>query len=175
MEKRDRIKKFVFTGPECSGKTTLSKAISTKLHIPLVKEFSRDYLNNLNRDYNYNDLLKIAQGQVKLEQNCIDKNKTAKMIICDTDIQVIRIWSQIKYHKCNSFILQHQSTNTYYILCYPGFKWVYDPLRENKNNRITLFEKYHTDLQKNNNRFSIARGSHEDRMSFVVSKILKMI
>jgi len=175
MEKRNQIKKIVFTGPECSGKTTLSKAISTKLNIPLVKEFARDYLNNLKRKYNYNDLLKIAQGQLKLEQNCIDSHKNAKMIICDTDMQVIRIWSQIKYNQCNSFILQHQCTNTYYILCYPGFKWVYDPLRENKTNRIKLFEKYHADLQKKNNKFIIARGSHKDRMSYVIKEILKMI
>ena len=69
MEKRDDVQKIVFTGPECSGKTTLSNAIAKKLNAPLVKEYAREYLNNLNREYSYPDLLKIAKGQLKLEKN----------------------------------------------------------------------------------------------------------
>ena len=59
MEKRTYMKKVVFTGPECSGKSTLSSAIANKFNLPLVKEYAREYLNNLNREYNYSDLIKI--------------------------------------------------------------------------------------------------------------------
>ena len=57
------MKKIVFTGPECSGKTTLSKEIAKHFNLVWVQEYARQYLENLERSYNYYDLKKIAQGQ----------------------------------------------------------------------------------------------------------------
>tara|TARA_Y100001968_G_C19442492_1_gene763343 strand:+ start:1256 stop:1762 length:507 start_codon:yes stop_codon:yes gene_type:complete len=165
--------KIIFTGPECSGKTTLSTEIAKKFHAPLVKEYARDYLKHLNRPYNYNDLLEIAKGQLKLEK--IASKKNPPLIVCDTNLQVIKTWSQIKYLKCDPFILKNQDPNAYYILCYPDVPWEKDPLRENQNNRLELFQYYHQDLTNNKYKFIIARGTHQNRMTFLESKILKMI
>ena len=55
--------KIILTGPESSGKTTLCKALSQHFHLPFSKEYAREYLDGLNRDYNQDDLLKIAKGQ----------------------------------------------------------------------------------------------------------------
>ena len=54
--------KIAFTGPESSGKSTLSKWISEAYNIDLVKEYARDYLNDY-VPYNQMDLDKIAQEQ----------------------------------------------------------------------------------------------------------------
>jgi len=174
MEKRNEIIKIVFTGPECSGKTTLSRAIADKLKIPWVKEYAREYLTHINRPYYYDDLYQIAKGQVKLEQKCIHKHPEKKIMICDTNLQVIKIWSQVKFKKCHPFILNHLEKNSYYILCSPDFEWKYDPFRENKNNRLELFNKYLFDLQKTKNNFIIARGNLEERINLVISSILKL-
>ena len=71
MEKRNKIKKIVFTGPECSGKSTLSKAIAKKMQLPLVEEYARQYLNSLGRNYIYSDLAQIAKGQLNAEKKAI--------------------------------------------------------------------------------------------------------
>jgi len=165
--------KIVFTGPESSGKTTLSTEIAKKFNVPLAQEYARDYLKKINREYNYTDLVKIAKGQLKIEQECAKKTK--QLLICDTNLQVIKIWSQIKYNKCDSFILKNQDTEAYYVLCYPDFPWEYDPLRENKNDRMKLLRHYHKDLIENNYKFMLARGNHKKRMSLVESKINEMI
>ena len=165
--------KIVFTGPECSGKTTLSIEIAKQFNAPLVQEYAREYLENIKRDYNYNDLIQIAKGQLKIEQEY--SKKTNQLLICDTNLQVIKIWSQIKYAKCDSFILKNLDTEAYYVLCYPDFPWEYDPLRENEHDRIKLAKHYHQDLIENNYKFIIARGSHKKRTSFVKSVINKMI
>ena len=86
MEKRSYIKKIVFTGPECSGKTQLSKQIAKHFGLIWVKEYARQYLNNLGRLYNYSDLKKIAQGQLNLEKQYSNND----LLICDTNLQVIK-------------------------------------------------------------------------------------
>ena len=96
-------------------------------------------------------------------------------MICVTNLQVIKIWSEIKYSKCDPFILENQDTQAYYVLCYPDFQWEYDRLRENPNNRIEIFQKYYKELKTQNQKFIIVKGSHQKRMSFLKSKINKMI
>ncbi len=165
--------KIVFTGPESSGKTTISKAVSKKFNLPIVEEYARRYLNQLKRKYKYTDLVEIAKGQLKLEQKAFKPN--TKILICDTNLQVIKIWSQIKYNQCDSFILNNQDFNCFYVLCSPDFQWVSDPLRENKHNRDELFEEYHAELKKNKCKFIVIKGAHEKRMSTISDLIQKMI
>lgn len=163
---------IVFTGPECSGKTTLSTEIAKIFNAPLVQEYARDYLNKNGPNYQYSDLLQIAKGQLKIEEK--HKKKKNQIIICDTNLQVIKIWSQIKYSKCDEFILKNQNPNAYYILCYPDFPWVQDPLRESPNDRLKLFSHYLNDLKKNQYNFTIVRGSVKNRISIIASLINKM-
>ncbi len=175
LENRNQIKKIVFTGPECSGKTTLSNTIANKLSVPLVTEYARDYLNNLDREYCYSDLVQIAKGQIKSEKEHIHNNSQSKILVCDTNLQVIKIWSQIKYSKCDPFIINNQDENAFYVLCCPDFLWQYDPLREHKNKRMMLFKKYQQDLEKEKYNFIIAAGPHKKRISFVIDEIKKMV
>ncbi len=169
------MKKVVFTGPECSGKSTLSTAIANKFNLPLIKEYAREYLNSLNREYDYSDLVKIAEKQLIAENKYLNQKNTTDLIICDTNLQVIKIWSQVKYGKCDSFILENQDQNAYYILCYPDFEWEYDPLRENKNNRMDLFKEYHQELIEQKQKFIISRGPYSERLSVISNEIIKMI
>ena len=69
--------KIIVTGPESSGKTTLSKSLSKNLNGKLVNEFARNYLTKNNNTYNIENLLEIAQNQLKLE------NQKSQIIICD--------------------------------------------------------------------------------------------
>jgi len=165
--------KIVFTGPECTGKTTLSSEIAQKFNAPYVREYAREHLSKIGGNYNYHDLVKIAKGQLKIEKEYAKKAKN--LLICDTNLQVIKIWSQIKYTKCDAFILNNQDTSAYYMLCYPDFPWVHDSLRESRNDRIKLFQHYYNDLIKQNCKFTIVHGSHKKRMSFLDSKIKKMM
>ena len=65
MEKA--VKHIVITGPESSGKTTLTKALAKAFKTGYTEEYSREYLN-CNSKYKQEDLLKIAQGQLQKEK-----------------------------------------------------------------------------------------------------------
>ena len=145
--------KFIVTGPESSGKTTMCKAISKYFKINYVDEYAREYLNNLNRSYNKPDLLKIAQFQKNLE------NKRRKITLLDTDLITIKIWSLYKYNSCDEWILNQiesqRSEKRFYFLCKPDVPWEDDPLRENPHNRDEIYNLYKTELENLNANYII--------------------
>ncbi len=143
MEKA--VKHIVITGPESSGKTTLTKAIAKALNTDYTEEYAREYLNS-NTSYKQKDLLLIAQGQLQKE-----KANANPIAIHDTDLITIKIWSEYKYNQCDPWILeqieQQKSKNRIYLLCKPDIPWEADPLRENPSNRAELFKIYKKELE----------------------------
>ena len=61
------IKKVVVIGPECTGKSDLSEYLANEFNTVWVNEYAREYLDHLSRPYGPEDLLRIAQGQLALE------------------------------------------------------------------------------------------------------------
>jgi len=157
--------KVIITGPESSGKTTLCKSLSNHFKIPFSKEYARKYLEKIERKYNKEDLIKIAEAQLKSEQ---------KLKILDTDLITIKIWSYYKYGSCDKWILEQvekqKHTKRFYLLCKPDIAWEEDKLRENPKNRMELFELYKKELKKLKHDFFIIEGN--DRIENAISKII---
>ena len=157
--------KIIVTGPESSGKTFLCKALSQHFKINFSKEYAREHLLSLKRNYTQNDLLKIAKQQLKDEKN---------RMLLDTDLITIKIWSNYKYGNCNNWILEQiekqKKEKRFYLLCQPDIKWEKDPLRENPKNRNELFEIYKKELKILDHDYYIIKG--ENRTNKAISKIL---
>ena len=160
------MKKIVITGPESTGKTTLGTQLSEYFQIPLVKEYAVEYLINTNGKYSYRDLLKIAKGQIEMENRMIDKTGS-NIIISDTDLITIKIWSKVKFGKVSRWIMNTIRNRHYdhYLLCYPDIPWEYDPFRENPDDRDWLFELYEKELKKYGKKYTIIKGNEEIRFN----------
>jgi nicotinamide riboside kinase len=63
------IKKIVTIGPESTGKSTLCEQLAKYFNTTWCPEYAREYLNQNGIKYGYNDLLKIAQGQLIIEDS----------------------------------------------------------------------------------------------------------
>ena len=150
--------KIIVTGPECSGKTTLSKSLSKYFNSKLVNEFARNYLAKKNNTYNFENLLEIAQNQYKLE------NQKSKIIVCDTDLLTIKIWSEHKFGNCDPWILgkinAQKKEQRIYLLCKPDIKWEYDPQRENELDRDKIFNLYKKELISLEHKFCVIIGNN---------------
>src|SRR5665213_718917 len=70
----ETIKKFVIIGPESTGKSTLCGQLAEHFDTLWVPEYAREYLGKNGTEYNYDDLLTIAKGQIKLEEEGIRLN-----------------------------------------------------------------------------------------------------
>ena len=154
------ITKIAITGAESSGKTTLANSLGTIYKCNVVKEFAREYLNDLNRAYNYEDLLKIAKGQFKEEKRLETLEK--KILICDTAIHTIKIWSLEKFHKCHCWTIKKKEDDTHYLLCSPNIPWEDDPLRESPKDRKRIFELYLKELK--NKPLTVISGTPLERI-----------
>ncbi len=162
------MKKIVITGPESSGKSTLSKHLSESLFIPHVREYAREYIDSLNREYNEEDLVQIAKGQLGLEEDII--SQTPSYLICDTDLLTIKVWSEYKYGSCDLEIIELLKNNLpdLYLLASPDFPWKEDSQRENPNNRDELFSIYKEEIINLGVPFVVLSGSESDRLERVM-------
>jgi len=112
--------KIAFTGPESSGKTTLCEVISKQLGCQWAPEFAREYLKN-KAGYDLNDLDIMAQEQAHRWDNF----KNQKLILCDTEMLVFKIWSEMKFGASTTIIdqLYKRQNFNYYFLCKPDIPW----------------------------------------------------
>lgn len=175
--------KIMLTGPESSGKTTLCELLSKHYKAPLVAEYARAFFEKKQTpQYEQSDLALIAQGQI--ESEILQSQQNPTILICDTDILTIKIWSEVKYGNCSTYLTQlidNQFKNdnllytTHYFLCSPeGIEWEYDPLRENPNDREDLFKIYENALENYGKSYDILRGGIKERLAFAISIIEKM-
>lgn len=164
------MKKIIVTGPESSGKTTLFKQITSSYKIRGVKEYAREYIGNLNREYNYLDILQIAKKQFENEQKLSSNNP--QFLIADTDLLTLEIWCEFKYKKCHPFVLDTLRNHlpNLYILCYPDIPWEFDPQRENPKDRIDLFNLYESKIKALGVDYHIVKGNEQNR--FQLSKTI---
>ena len=158
------MRKVVITGPESSGKTTLFNAIEEKFGIAGVPEFARVYIDQLDRPYVQGDLIEIANGQLQLEQKFSNENKD--LLLCDTDLLTIKVWSEYKYGICDPIILNQLMHHLpdYYVLASPDIPWEPDPQRENPKERDELFQIYQKEILTLKIPSIIVAGSQEQRM-----------
>lgn len=165
------LKRISITGPESTGKSWLAEKLSILYREPLTEEYSREYLNNLNRPYNYEDILKIAQGQFKLEEE--NAKAAGTYLFCDTDFLVTRIWCLVKYGKSHPWIDQMADTHIYdhYLLCNTDLPWEPDPLREHPELRDELMQLYLDELTYRELPFTIISGKDDDRLQAAVKVI----
>jgi nicotinamide riboside kinase/GNAT superfamily N-acetyltransferase len=164
---------FITTGAESSGKTTLARQLSGALAAPLVQEASRDYLTALytrhpGYRYDENDLLHIARLQLTRESQA--RREESPLLVCDTDLLVIVIWSEVVFGGCAPALMKlfEDSVNTtqrHYLLCdWQGVTWEPDPLRENPHDRHLLFARYRERLETLDMPFRIVGGDEQARV-----------
>lgn len=159
------IKKIAVIGPESTGKSLLSEALARELQTVWVPEYARIYLETLNRPYTQSDLLTIAKKQIELEDSLAADAR--KFLVCDTDLYVIKVWSEHKYSSCHNWILQQIAQRPYdlYILTYIDTVWEYDPLREHPEpeERVYFYSIYKDIVMNSSVNWVSISGSLDDR------------
>lgn len=165
---------LVTTGPESAGKTTLARDLSQHLQAPLVAEQSRRYLEQLYSrgaaHYTQADLLEIAHLQRAAEQEAVEQQ--TPYVVCDTDLLVILVWSEVRYGHCDAALLDLFERSLrwprHYLLCDPGIPWEADPLRENPHDRPALLQCYIAKLDALGLSWQLVSGSPSERLQGVL-------
>jgi len=165
-------KKIVVIGPESTGKSTLCEQLADHYKTRWVPEYARQYLMDLSRTYDYEDLLLIAKGQLDQEDHITASRPMAQVFI-DTDMFVMKVWCEFVFGKCHRFILDQIAIRRYdaYLLCNTDLPWVADPLREypDLESREVLYRMYRDLLINQTSPWTEIRGGYEERFRKAVS------
>lgn len=165
------IKKIAITGPESTGKSTLSVALANYYKTAFVPEYAREYIDQLNRPYTLADIVHIAQQQVRLEKEkaCVAN----QYLICDTDLIVTKIWSEHAFEKCPTWItaaIQNQKYDLH-LLMNVDIDWVKDEQREHPHLRQYFFERYQQTLEELQLPYQIISGKGQERVKNAIQAI----
>jgi NadR type nicotinamide-nucleotide adenylyltransferase len=165
------ILKVCVTGPECTGKSELSQFLAEHYKTTWIPEYARNYLNKLYHGYKQSDLVKIAHGQIRMEEEWI--NESNRIMICDTNLLTIKIWSEFKYGNCDNEILRLLATRPYhfYLLCNIDLPWEEDPQREHPDKREQLWSIYKEEVIKTGVPFVEITGEREARREAAIKAI----
>lgn len=167
-------KKIVIIGPESTGKSTLCAQLADHFKVSWVPEYARAYLLELGRPYTQEDLLLIAQGQLASEETAFQQAQARgdAFLFIDTDMQVMKVWSEFVFGSCHPFILQAIQVQRYngYLLTNVDLPWVADELREypDLETRRRLFEIYQSILQEQSTPWALISGSESDRLQAAI-------
>ena len=136
-----------------------------------VPEFARAYIENLDRPYNQADILKIAKGQIKDEENI--SKQASGILFCDTELIVTKIWSDVKYGVCDPWIISGIGKNKYdlFLLCNIDIPWQADPQREHPHMREKLFGLYYLELAQRGFPFKVVSGLGKKRLKNAIDLV----
>ncbi len=167
------IIKIAIFGPESTGKTTLATQLAEYYKTVWVPEFARDYLQeklDSGRGIcDINDMLPIAYGQTKLEnESSLIANK---YLFCDTNLLVTKVFSELYYNFCDSLLDKAARAHQYdlFFLTAIDVPWEDDGLRDSPEGRETVFEVFKQSLIANKKPFIILAGDKETRLNKAVT------
>ena len=170
-----QVKKIAVIGPECTGKSDLSSFLASHYNTTWVPEYARGYLDNLVRPYTEDDLITIAHGQVRLEEQYA--RSANEFLICDTNLYVIKVWSNFKFGRCAPEILEKITALHYdlYLLTYVDIPWEADPQREHPAERDELYSIYLNEMKNQPVPFVEIKGEKDLRRKTAIDAIDKSV
>lgn len=159
----NHVKHICITGPESTGKSTLTKLMANRFLVESASEYAREYLS-VCQTYEYEDLLKIARGQQEIINKVASRSKS--LFFSDTDLLTIIIWSKYLFGKVDIEIYRtwKESLPDKYLLCAVDIPWEEDPLREHPHQREEIFDIYKTHIENSGVPYELVQG---DRRTFV--------
>lgn len=145
------IKRIAIMGPESTGKSTLSKKLSTYFKTVFVPEYGRYVYENNGNKISIDDFIPISEGRQSLEDWLI--KKANKVIFCDTEDITTYIFSKMFFkneYKSKEFWFLDRMKNKFdlYILMKPECKAIQDGTRSFLEERWEHYEEIKKELTK---------------------------
>lgn len=168
------MKWIVVTGPESSGKSTLTKQLAGWFEGVGIPEYARDYVERLKRPYNRQDVETIGRRQLlylkKIRRDC---GNNEVYVIFDTFLIITKIWLEEVYHYCPAWLhlAIEENRPDLALLCEPDLPWQQDGVRENREKRSYLYQRYKRELEYYQIPYRIVNGSGEARIELAIQHI----
>lgn len=163
--------RVVLTGPECTGKSTLSARLAGYFNTVFNGEYARDYVEALKRDYTYDDILHIAKTQLS---QVTDKYGDRKIVFFDTWLIITKIWFKVIYGNSPDWIDDELKRGyiDLWLICATDIPWYADGIRENGGEmREKLFTMYMAEVENIGGNYAVIKGTGDQRFLNAIAAI----
>lgn len=188
-QNKNMLKKIVIIGPESTGKSTLCEQLAQHYETMWCPEFAREYLITNGTNYEFEDLLTIAKGQLAIEDEYTAKleqqsepmleNGGHIPLFIDTDMYVMKVWCEFVFNKCHQLVLDEITKRQYdlYLLCNIDLPWVKDELREypDLHTRKKLYYIYKDIMINQSVPWVDICGNYEERLQKAITAVDKLV
>ena len=164
--------RVVVTGSECTGKTTLAKALAEHYGTPWIPEYARLFVLEKGAAPVYQDVEAIARGQIALEDSLAAE--APDLLIQDTDLLSTAVYSRHYYGDCPGWVEDalRDRVADLYLLAGIDVPWAPDgEQRDRGDRREEMQELFRTALLDRGIRFVEVGGAHEKRVKAAVESI----
>jgi NadR type nicotinamide-nucleotide adenylyltransferase len=183
------LKKIVIIGPESTGKSTLCEQLAQHYETQWCPEFARGYLLTNGTDYEFDDLLTIAKGQLALEDEYTAELERHSLplleadgqmpLFIDTDMYVMKVWCEFVFGRIHPFVEEQIAKRKYdlYLLCNTDLPWIKDELREYPNlvTRKKIYDIYKNIMINQPVPWIDIRGNYEQRLQTAIAAVDKLL
>lgn len=171
METSNSITKIAIVGPESTGKSTLSHQLAQHYKTVWVPEYAREYCEKLSEPCTWDDEIAMFKGQLELENRLISKAKN--LLICDTTVITVKVWSDYMFGKSPQEVLDEISRRPYnlYLLMDIDLPWRDDPLRDFPHMREYFMKVWHDELKALGANYITISGTDNTRFENAVRVI----
>lgn len=162
-------------GSECTGKTTLARALAAHYKVEFAAEFLRNYFDEKQGNLTVDDAVPIARGQLDLEQHLAEKGYNP--IICDTDIISSIVYTKHYFKKCPDQLEQklYKLPRGIYLLCDIDIPWQNDGQRDMPHKRQYMQNLFIKELRSRNIPFHILSGPLDNRLKKSITIVDKAL
>ncbi len=159
------IGRIALIGSESTGKTSLCRGLAIHYKTVFVPEYSRTFVEGLNRKYNQEDVLHCIEQQFNLEKTFI--SSANKLLFSDTESIMGKVWMEDVFKTCPPWVEKLIEDHPYnlYLLTAADIPFENDPVRENPNRRDFFFEWYERELKHRKLNYAIVTGAGSQRLA----------
>jgi NadR type nicotinamide-nucleotide adenylyltransferase len=165
------IRRISITGTESTGKSTLAAQLASHYKTVFVPDFSRAFIEKLNRKYNHSDVLQIAKAITEQENKML--HYANHILFSDNDLLNIKIWLQYYKWSVPDWLEKDIVKRKYdlYLLCDIDLDWADDVIRKNPDDRAELLNTFVESLTSIGANFHRIRGKDNERLNNAIEQV----
>lgn len=173
----NRVKRICIVGAESTGKTTLAIGLAKHYQTCWVPEYGRFYtegrIYTKQEKWESGEFVFIAEQQNTFE-DALEKVAN-KILICDTDSFATAIWHEHYMGHESEEVKKLYKDRHYdlYILTDPETPYATDEIRVGEDSRRFMHNRFVQELEKNEKKYILVKGSPEERLKYAIQAIEK--
>lgn len=163
------VLKIVLTGGECTGKTTLARALAESHGTAWVPEAAREAVVAKPAPLGFEDVAPIARAHLAAADAALHEaaRRERPAVFFDQDLLSTSIYARHYYGDCPPWIerLATERVGDLYLLCLPDLPWTPDPARDRGDRREEMHALFAEALARSGAPFAEVGGRGSERLA----------